>query len=215
MVLDLNKIQITLNATPLFSPISLMIQAGEVATIMGPSGCGKSTLLSAICGNLPNIFQLTGDVRLNHRSVLTVPMEQRRIGILFQDDLLFPHLNIAENLAFALPEKLSRSAKKVKIKDALDLADLSGFGKRDPATLSGGQRARVSLLRSLLAEPEAILLDEPFSKLDQQLKGQIRQFVFESIRTMNIPALLVTHDPRDCPEGQMINLGKNGDSNVG
>jgi len=215
MVLDLNNIQITLNAVPLFSPISLKIQAGEVATIMGPSGCGKSTLLSAICGNLPKIFQLRGDVLLNQRSMLDMPMEQRRIGILFQDDLLFPHMNIAENLAFALPEKLSRASKKMKIKDALDLADLSGFGKRDPATLSGGQRARVSLLRSLLAEPEAILLDEPFSKLDQQLKGQIRHFVFDSIRTMNIPALLVTHDPKDCPEGQTINLGNNGDSDAG
>jgi putative thiamine transport system ATP-binding protein len=215
MVLDIKKIQIKIETIPLFAPISLTIKAGEVATIMGPSGCGKSTLLAAICGNLSNVFQLSGDVLLNNRSMLTIPMERRRISILFQDDLLFPHMNIAENLTFALPEKLPRLTKKNKIEEALSLANLSGFGKRDPATLSGGQRARVSLLRSLLSEPEAILLDEPFSKLDQQLKGQIREFVFESIRVMKIPALLVTHDPRDCPKGQMINLGKDGENDAG
>ncbi len=209
-MLKLKAVQIINDGTPLFPPLSLEIRAGEIASIMGPSGCGKSTLLSAICGNLAEIFTLHGDISLNDHSILPLPMENRRIGILFQDDLLFPHMNIAENLAFALPPKMERKKRQEKIKDALEKADLAGFEKRDPVTLSGGQRARVSLLRSLLADPEALLLDEPFSTMDQDLKEQIRSFVFETIRSMNIPALLVSHDHRDCPQGQIINLGNQG-----
>ncbi len=209
-MLQLETVQVFYADKPLFSPLSLKIEAGEIASIMGPSGCGKSTLLAAICGNLAKAFTLSGDVCLNDRSILALPMEKRRIGILFQDDLLFPHMNIAENLAFALPPELAKQERNLKIEEALEKAGLSGFEKRDPVTLSGGQRARVSLLRSLLAEPEALLLDEPFSKLDQELKDQIRSFVFETIRSMNIPALLVSHDFRDCPQGQVINLANQG-----
>jgi len=205
-MLKLKAVQIFNGRNPLFPPLSLNIEAGEIVSIMGPSGCGKSTLLSAICGNLAEVFKLCGEVSLNEHSILALPMEQRRIGILFQDDLLFPHMNIAENLAFALPPGMDKIKKREKIAEALGKADLSGFEKRDPVTLSGGQRARVSLLRSLLAEPAALLLDEPFSTLDQELKSQIRSFVFETIRNMNIPTLLVSHDHRDCPQGQVINL---------
>lgn len=205
-MLKLQAVQIFNSGKSLFPALSMQIEAGEIASIMGPSGCGKSTLLSAICGNLADVFRMKGDVILNASSVLSLPMERRRIGILFQDDLLFPHMSIAENLAFALPGNMPGKDRAPKIDEALDRAGLSGFEKRDPATLSGGQRARVSLLRSLLAEPKALLLDEPFSKLDQELKDQIRTFVFETIRHMNIPALLVSHDQRDCPEGQVINL---------
>ncbi|MBT4087278.1 MAG: ATP-binding cassette domain-containing protein [Deltaproteobacteria bacterium] len=210
-MLKLETVQIYIDGRPLFSSLSLEIKPGEIASIMGPSGCGKSTLLSAICGNLADVFVLSGDVSLNERTILALPMEKRRIGILFQDDLLFPHMNIAENLAFALPSEMEKPEKKEKIREALMKAGLSGFEKRDPETLSGGQRARVSLLRSLLAEPEAILLDDPFSKLEQELKDQIRSFVFETIRSMDIPALLVSHDHRDCPQGQIINLANQGE----
>lgn len=206
-MLKLQSVQIFNNGKALFPPLNMEIPPGEIASIMGPSGCGKSTLLSAISGSLAEVFQLTGDILLNGKSVVTVPMERRRIGILFQDDLLFPHMSIGENLAFALPPGENRRRKRQKIEDAMDLAGLNGFADRDPATLSGGQRARVSLFRSLLAEPRALLLDEPFSKLDMQLRGQIRRFVFETINRMNIPALLVSHDPGDCPEGRVFNLG--------
>ncbi len=212
-MIRLEKIQIINGKAPLFSPLSLEIKAGEIASVMGPSGCGKSTLLSAICGNLPRVFNLKGDVLLNGNSVLSLPMEKRRIGILFQDDLLFPHMNIAENLAFALPPKMKLKEKNEKIIEALDNAELKGFEKRDPATLSGGQRARVSLLRSLLAEPEALLLDEPFSRLDQELRDTIRSFVFETLKKMNIPTLLVSHDHNDCPQGRIINLANRRDAN--
>lgn len=205
-MLQLQSVQIFNNGDSLFQPLTLTIKPGEIAGITGPSGCGKSTLLSAISGNLDDVFRLKGDIRLNDVSMTDLPMEKRRIGILFQDDLLFPHLSIAENLAFALPAGMERKQKQERIEHALDQAGLSGFAERDPATLSGGQRSRVSLFRSLLAEPEALLLDEPFSKLDMQLKNQIRSFVFETIGKMNIPALLVSHDTEDCPAGQSVYL---------
>ncbi len=214
-MLKLQKLDIYLNETQLFPPLNLEIQSGEIASVMGPSGCGKSTLLAAICGNLGDAFTLKGTITLNDKNVLSLPMEQRRIGILFQDDLLFPHMNVAENLSFALPKNLPKKERRKKIASALDSAGLGGFEKRDPATLSGGQRARVSLLRSLMAEPEAILLDEPFSKLDQELREQIRSFVFDTIRSLKIPALLVSHDPKDCPPGEIINLANGREKDAG
>ncbi|MCK5312562.1 MAG: ATP-binding cassette domain-containing protein [Desulfobacteraceae bacterium] len=206
MTLELNQLKISHNNTDLFNPISILIKKGEIATVMGPSGCGKSTLLSAICGNLSPDFYLHGDILLDGRSIIEVPMELRRIGVLFQDDLLFPHMDIGNNLAFAIPRDVPKKEKKQRINKVLETARLKGFFKRDPATLSGGQRARVSLLRSLLAEPKALLLDEPFSKLDKELKDQMRSFVFSQIRKMNIPALLVTHDPDDSACEQVISL---------
>ena len=209
MCLELENLHIQKQGTSLFDPLTLVIAPGEIATIMGPSGCGKSTLLSAVSGSLDRVFTLTGTVRLNGREITSLPMEDRNIGLLFQDDLLFPHMDIGSNLAFALRENISGPERRALVGRALESAGLEGFEKRDPSSLSGGQKARVSLLRSLLARPGALLMDEPFSKLDQTLKAVIRAFVFSRIREMNIPALLVTHDPRDCPEGgRIINLDK-------
>ncbi len=209
MSLELEKVSILKLGANIFDPVNLVIKPGEITTVMGPSGCGKSTLLSAVSGSLDRVFTLKGSIRLYGRDILTLPMEERNIGLLFQDDLLFPHMDIGSNLAFAIKEKISRAQRNRMIDEALKTAGLEGFEKRDPSSLSGGQKARVSLLRSLLAEPAALLLDEPFSKLDQTLKAKIRPFVFSQIRRMNIPALLVTHDPMDCPEGGMIlNLNK-------
>lgn len=193
--------------TSLFAPLSVRLEPGQIGTVMGPSGSGKSTLLAAICGTLPPVFSASGDVRLNGRSLVGLPVQSRQVGILFQDDLLFPHLNVFQNLAFALPKGLSRAEQREHVCTALNSADLSGYDGRDVATLSGGQRARISLLRTLLAAPKLILLDEPFAKLDLQLREQFRAFVFQRITELNIPALLVTHDPADHPdEGLLIEL---------
>ena len=129
----------------------------------------------------------------------SVPAEQRRIGLLFQDALLFPHLSVAENLKFGLVRTAgeSRKDRDGRVEQALEAISLGGFGDRDPASLSGGQQSRISLMRLLLSEPQAILLDEPFSNLDMQLRGEIRALTFDSIRAANIPALLVTHDLAD------------------
>jgi len=204
MSLELENLSILKQGSAIFDPVNLVIKPGEITTIMGPSGCGKSTLLSAVSGSLERAFTLKGSILLYGRNMADCPMEKRNIGILFQDDLLFPHMDIGGNLAFAIQEKISRVQKSQIIDKALKTAGLEGFEKRDPSSLSGGQKARISLLRSLLAKPSALLLDEPFSKLDQTLKVKIRTFVFSQIKRMNIPALLVTHDPKDCPEGGMI-----------
>lgn len=206
MTLKLDKVRISHNNIDLFDEISLKIEKGEIITIMGPSGCGKSTLLSAVSGSLSPDFKLHGDILLDGESVLEIPMEARKIGILFQDDMLFPHMDIGSNLGFAISRDVSKKERKEKINKVLETADLKEFYKRDPATLSGGQRARISLLRSLLAEPGALLLDEPFSKFDKKLKFKMRTFVFEQIRKMNIPAVLVTHDVDDSAGGQIIKL---------
>jgi putative thiamine transport system ATP-binding protein len=175
--------------------LSAAIAPGEVLTIMGPSGSGKSTLLSALIGALPPAFGMTGRVLLDGRDVTRLPTRARRIGILFQDTLLFPHLSVAGNLGFALPAGTPGRSRRIEA--ALAEAGLAGFGPRDPATLSGGEAARVALLRTLLAEPRALLLDEPFARLDADRRARIRSFVLDRARDRGLPVLLVTHDPED------------------
>jgi putative thiamine transport system ATP-binding protein len=192
--LTLDALQIDRAGTPLVR-LSAQVPPGQVLTVMGPSGSGKSTLLAALIGALPAAFSLAGRVLLNDQDITTLPTAQRRIGILFQDDVLFPHLSVAQNLGFGLRPGGSRANRQARVEAALDRMGLSGFGPRDPASLSGGQRARVALARTLLAEPLALLLDEPFSKLDQTLRAQIRDLVFAETR--NLPVILVTHDPED------------------
>jgi putative thiamine transport system ATP-binding protein len=192
--LTLDALQIDRAGTPLVR-LSAHVPPGQVLTVMGPSGSGKSTLLAALIGALPAAFSLSGRVLLNDQDITTLPTAQRRIGILFQDDVLFPHLSVSQNLGFGLRPGGSRVDRQARVEAALDRMGLSGFGPRDPASLSGGQRARVALARTLLAEPLALLLDEPFSKLDQTLRAQIRDLVFAETR--NLPVILVTHDPED------------------
>jgi putative thiamine transport system ATP-binding protein len=184
-------------AKPLFKAITVQVAAGEVATLMGPSGIGKSTLLDAIGGHLVHGFVVSGAVRLDGRDVLAQPAEARRIGVLFQDALLFPHLSVGDNLAFGLARSVRGAARAQAVEEALEQAGLAGFADRDPATLSGGQRARAALMRALLAEPQALLLDEPFSRLDAELRAEIRSFVFAHLRRRAIPGLMVTHDASD------------------
>ncbi len=175
--------------------LSAHVIPGQVLTIMGPSGSGKSTLLAALIGALPAEFSVTGKVHLNGNDVTSLPPQARQIGLLFQDDVLFPHLSVAQNLGFGLKPGSTKAERVARIEQALSRVDLAGFGPRDPASLSGGQRARVALMRTLLAEPKALLLDEPFSRLDQSLRTQIRSLVFEQARSL--PVILVTHDVED------------------
>ncbi|MCU9849926.1 ATP-binding cassette domain-containing protein [Defluviimonas sp. WL0024] len=192
------SIQAENGAEPLFSPLSLAVAPGSVTTIVGPSGIGKSTLMEFIGGHLPRGFRASGDVILDGRNVTRLPAEARRIGILFQDAALFPHLSVGDNLAFGLAAHVrGRAARTAAVAMALDQAGLPGFAARDPATLSGGQRARVALMRTLLAEPCALLLDEPFAKLDPALREELRRFVFDHVRDRDIPVLMVTHDAAD------------------
>jgi putative thiamine transport system ATP-binding protein len=196
--LELREITLRLAGAPLIAALDLDVAAGDVTTVMGPSGCGKSSLLAYICGTLAPDFTATGSVRVGGVVVNDLPPEARRIGILFQDDLLFPHLSVGDNLAFGLPAHVAgRAERRARIDAALAEANLAGMNERDPDTLSGGQRARVAVMRTLLSEPRALLLDEPFSRLDAELRERFRAFVFDHARGQRIPTLLVTHDAAD------------------
>jgi putative thiamine transport system ATP-binding protein len=205
--LTLQNIEIHKGETPLLS-INHHIAPGDVLTLMGPSGVGKSTLLSAIIGTLAPDFTLSGQILLNGQDITGKPIDQRRVGILFQDDLLFPHLSVGANLAFGLARGGSRRDRRTRIEQALSDIGLAGFHDRDPATLSGGQKARVALMRMLLSDPCALLLDEPFSRLDTELRGQIRDLVFQTARDQALPVLMVTHDEQDAAaaDGDLITL---------
>src|SRR5262245_35435860 len=207
--LQLHDVTLCLGERVLVPPLTLTINPGEVMTAMGESGCGKSSLLSYLCGTLSQAFTASGKVSIDSTDVTALPPEARRLGILFQDDLLFPHMTVGQNLAFALsPDVRSRDERRQRIAAALTEAGLSGFADRDPATLSGGQRARVALIRVLLSEPRALLLDEPFSKLDAATRQHFREFVLDHLRGRGLPTLMVTHDPNDAATagGRVIHI---------
>ena len=200
--LSIRDVRIALPDRELIHHLSIDIAPGQVVTVMGASGSGKSSLLAYIGGFLQTPFVASGDVSIGARRLNDSPPHARRAGILFQDDLLFPHLSVAGNLLFGMLGTRytgirTRAARRHAADEALSQAGLAGFGDRDPATLSGGQRARVALLRTLLSQPQLLLLDEPFGKLDAVLRSDFRRFVFEHAQRLRLPTLLVTHDAAD------------------
>ena len=182
---------------PLIKDFSLDINPGEIALITAPSGYGKSTLLRWISGMPDQNLNAYGEIFLNGMPVHSLPIEKRKIGMIFQDPLMFPHLTVSENLAFGLASHIPRNQRKVVIEQTLNAIGLSGFERRDALTLSGGQKARLALMRSLLARPQALLLDEPFSGLDGQTRDEFAALVKNEIKSNSLPVLMVSHDPRD------------------
>ena len=207
-MLELKSINLALGRQIIVRDFDLKVKKGEIATIMGASGSGKSSLLALIAGSLTQDFTHSGNIILNGRLLNPLPIHQRRVGFLFQDSLLFPHLNVGHNLAFALPAKMSKPDKQEAIMRALQDCDMADFINADIADLSGGQRARIALMRALLAQPQCLLLDEPFSKLDSDLRAQFRKFVFCHIKEKQLPSILVTHDRADAIDtgGKIFNL---------
>lgn len=206
----LDRVRIALGGQVLLE-ITERVIPGQILTVMGPSGSGKSSLLAYIGGFLDPAFSASGRVFINGCELTGLPPEDRHAGILFQDALLFPHMSVTRNLIFAIPPKIRGRAERGRIAEqALEGVDLAGLGERDPATLSGGQKARVALARVLLAEPRTLLLDEPFSKLDAQLRIQMRQLVFDKARQQDLPVILVTHDGADAQAagGRVIHIGE-------
>jgi putative thiamine transport system ATP-binding protein len=207
--LVLDGVAISLAGRELLS-VTRTIAPGCVLTIMGPSGSGKSTLLAYVGGFMDPVFEARGRVLSGDIEITTLPAEDRHAGILFQDPLLFPHMSVGANVAFALPARIrGRAERRARAADALDGVALAGMAERDPDTLSGGQRARVALARVLVSEPRMLLLDEPFSKLDMALRGQMRDLVFAKARESGLPVLLVTHDEADAQAagGDLIRIG--------
>ncbi len=193
------EVQVRRLGTPtqvLIENLSLNVAPGVIHTVMGASGCGKSSLLAAVCGTLAEGLQFDGDISLNGQDLNHWPTEKRQIGILFQEDLLFAHMTVFENLLFAVHPG-PRQQREAQVNQGLADLEMTPFAHADPATLSGGQRGRVALMRALLAQPKALLLDEPFAKLDADLRVRMRSFVFGLVAQRQLPVLLVTHDASD------------------
>ncbi|MEP0073229.1 MAG: ATP-binding cassette domain-containing protein [Marinomonas sp.] len=181
----------------LIKDLSFTIENGQVLSLMGPSGIGKSSLLHYLSGTLSPTLTASGDVFLNNTALQKQSIQSRKVGLLQQMPLLFPHMSILENLLFAIPPEVKKQERKELAYQALEKLDMPDKAHSLPKQLSGGQQARVALLRTLLAKPAFLLLDEPFSKLDPALRRDVRAFVLSEIKQANIPALLVTHDAED------------------
>lgn len=202
--LFLDGLRLTLGGETL-AALSHHIPPGAVLMVMGPSGAGKSTLIAHLAGLTPPEVRAEGRIWLNGRDITARPAQDRRMGLVLQDGVLFPHMSVGQNLAFALPPTLrGNAARRARVAEALRSVGLAGAERRDPATLSGGQRMRVALLRALLAEPEALLLDEPFAALDQALRAQIRETLFDRAAARRLPVVLVSHDASDAPPGAAV-----------
>jgi iron(III) transport system ATP-binding protein len=179
---------------PAIRDISFSAREGEILCLLGPSGCGKTTVLRAIAGFEP---VRSGEIFLSGRRVSSssemIPTEERRVGMVFQEYALFPHLRVADNIAFGL-HRLSRAERTRQVQDMLRLTGLEGLERRYPHELSGGQQQRVALSRALVQNPVVLLLDEPFSNLDPDMASRMRQELHALLRRMKTTTILVTHD---------------------
>ena len=196
-LLELENISCGYQDNQVIDDFSVQLQEGEIACFLGPSGCGKTTLLRAIAGFEPitsGIIKLKQTIISSPRH-LTLP-ENRKIGFVFQDYALFPHLNVEKNISFGL-KNLSRAARENKVAELLALTGLEQFSKRLPQELSGGQQQRVALARALAPSPQILLLDEPFSNLDVELRRRLSIEVRNILKQSGTSAILVTHDQHE------------------
>lgn len=183
------------NKIKVLNNMNLDIKEGEIVSLLGPSGCGKSTTLKLIAGILhPDC----GDILLNNESVLDIPIGKRDTVIVFQDYLLFPHMTLYENIEFGLKmKKINKNIRKSKVSELINLVKLKGYENKYPNELSGGQQQRVAIARSLAINPKVLLLDEPFSNLDINLRNEMREFVLGLQKHLKITTILVTHDKEE------------------
>ena len=183
------------DSTVVVRGLNLTLRQGEFVSLLGPSGCGKTTTLRMIAGY---VAPTGGRIELDGRRIDTLPPWQREIGMVFQSYALFPHLSAAGNVAFGLQVRhVDRTEIQRRVRDALALVDLSGFGDRYPSQLSGGQQQRVALARALVIEPRLLLLDEPLSNLDARLRAEVREEIVRVQRRLGITTLFVTHDQEE------------------
>lgn len=210
-LLSLNNIQCKYDNLTAISDLSLELSKGEISCLLGPSGCGKSTVLRAIAGFEPltsGTIELSGKIISSSTSILAP--EKRQIGMVFQDYALFPHLTVLQNIEFGL-EKTSRP-QNATVRDLISLVNLAGYESRYPHELSGGQQQRVSLARALAPSPNLLLLDEPFSNLDTELRNRLSIDIRNILKELDITAILVTHDQQEafamCDNIAVIDQGR-------
>lgn len=194
-MLELNKISVSYKDQPVVHDIDLQIKEGEIACLLGPSGCGKTTLLNTIAGFVkPSSGSLSLDGKTISDSGHVTPPQQRNIGMVFQDHALFPHLTIRDNIHFGIR---NQQGSEAIVETLIDQVGLQGLSQRYPHELSGGQQQRVALARSLAARPKLLLLDEPFSNLDNDLRKRLTVELRDLLKQQGITALMVTHDQQD------------------
>ena len=194
-MLELRHISQNYGNRPLLQDIKLSVAAGEIVALLGPSGSGKSTLLSIVAGLQQ---PLSGSVWFDGHDITPSPPEQRRFALMFQDFALFPHLNVLDNVAFGLVEQRQGKAQaRARALELLALFGLADHARHKVWHLSGGEQQRVALARALITQPRALLLDEPFSALDADLRTSLRDEFKARIQAAGMPTLLVTHDEQE------------------
>lgn len=194
-MLELRHIRQNYGERVLLQDIHLSVAAGEIVALLGPSGSGKSTLLAIVAGLQQ---PLGGSVWFDDRDITRLPPEQRRFALMFQDFALFPHLNVLDNVAFGLVEqRLDKPLARAQALDMLVLFGLAEHARHKVWHLSGGEQQRVALTRALITQPRALLLDEPFSALDADLRVSLRDEFKARIQAAGMPTLLVTHDEQE------------------
>lgn len=210
-LIALNKVVHSYGGDPVIRGLSFSLAPGQIGCLLGPSGCGKSTVLRAIAG-----FEAIhdGEIRIENRIVSSprshVPPQQRGVGMVFQDYALFPHLNVADNIRFGLHRE-SRNERETRVAAMLELVGLEAVAKYYPHELSGGQQQRVALARALAPRPRLLLLDEPFSNLDVDLRQRLSAEVRDILKMQGMTAIVVTHDQHEAfAMADEIGVMKNG-----
>lgn len=196
-LLDIQSIRCCYEQQTVLENFSLEVPAQSIVSLLGPSGCGKTTALRAIAGFEPvNQGEIWLDGRCVSSASHSVPPEQRHLGMVFQDHTLFPHMTVADNVEFGI-RKHSRKQRETRAHELLEMVGMGGYETRYPHELSGGQQQRIALARALAPQPSILLLDEPFSGLDTDLRERIALDVRDILKSLNITAVLVTHDQHE------------------
>lgn len=210
MSLRITELSVDLQKNSILKHINLEINTGEFISLLGASGCGKTTLLKSIAGLLD---VKEGDIQINGKSIMKQPPEKRGTVIVFQDLRLFPHMTVEQNIGFTMDiKKVSKEIKKKRVAELLHAVQLEGFEKRKIREMSGGQKQRVALARALAADPKILLLDEPFSSLDENLRCEMAELVRKLHREMGLTVVMVTHDKEEAMKvSDYIALMKDGE----